>query len=336
MSADPRDEVLSALYRGATTELPRPEADAAVLHMSREAVANAPSGSTRWGPRLALAATVVLAVGLVTRIQLEAPDLQAPPGPARTAPAASSEVAASAPEAAPKTGSATATDAPNPSVVTQASRQRHAGGDVPSSAQPSRAKLREEPGAPKSKEAGDTAEKKMAPAPEKSEIAAPQQAASGPADAVTEGMSRRDNRPRGESELKKDQLPTTDRLTQTPSESRSAGSGLAGTAAPAATPFPGAPAPSPAVAVAPLPAARPAPAPSAPAARMQSGARELDHRALNDELPEAMLTPEQWAARIAAMRKSGRHAEADASLKRLTEKFPGFKVPPEARSPDIE
>ena len=41
MSMDPRDETLDALYRGAAIELPRVEADAAVLRMARQAVADA-------------------------------------------------------------------------------------------------------------------------------------------------------------------------------------------------------------------------------------------------------------------------------------------------------
>ena len=291
-------------------------------------------------PRLALAATVVLAVGLVTRVQLEAPDLQPSTAPAKATPAAGVEPAAPVPEAAPKANAGAANpgaaDAPPAAVVAQASRQRQTGGDIASPARPAVSKLREQAGTPERQDTGDAAAKKSALALEKTEIAGAQPAASGPAGAVTENAARRDNRSRDESELKKDREPAGDRRTQARSDTRGAESVQADTSAPVATPFPGASAPLPAVSAAPPPAARPAAAPSAPSARMQASPRELERRVLNDEIPEIMLTPEQWAARIATLRKSGRHAEADASLKRLTEKFPGFKVPAEARSPDIE
>lgn len=336
MSMDPRDETLDALYRGAAIELPRAEADAAVLRMARQAVADAPSRPTRWSPRLALAATVVLAVGLVTRVQLEAPDLQPSTAPAKATPAAGVEPAATIPETAPK-ANAGAADAPPAAVVAQASRQPQTGGDIASPASPAVSKLREQAGTQERQDTGGAAAKKNALALEKAEIARAQPTASGTVGAVTESASRRDNRSRDESELKKDREPAGDRRTQARSETGSAESVQADTSAPVATPFPGASATLPAVSATPPPhAARPAAAPSAPSARMQASPRELERRALNDEIPETMLTPEQWAARIATLRKSGRHAEADASLKRLTEKFPGFKVPAEARSPNIE
>ena len=329
MSADARDEVLRALYRDATSELPRAEADAAVLRMARQAVADTPSRSTRWSPRLALAATVVLAVGLVTRVQLDAPDLQPATAPAKATPAAGAEPAVTGPATAPKA------DAPRAAIVAQASRQRQPGDDVASPARPAVSKLREQAGTPERQVTGDAAAKENASAREKkTELAGPQPAASGTVGtvgAVTESASRRNG-----SDLKKDRDPAGDRRTLARSETRSAESVQADTAAPAATPFAGASAPLPAAPAAPPPAVRPAPALSAPAARMRAGPQELEHRASNDEIPESMLNPEQWAARIATMRKSGRHASADASLKRLTEKFPGFKVPPEARSPEIE
>ena len=328
MSADARDEVLRALYRDATSELPRAEADAAVLRMARQAVADTPSRSTRWSPRLALAATVVLAVGLVTRVQLDAPDLQPATAPAKATPAAGAEPAATVPVPA----TAPEADAPRAAIVAQASRQRQTGDDVASPARPAVSKLREQAGTSERQDTGDAAAKENASAQgKKTEIAGPQPAASDTVGAVTESASRRNG-----SDLKKDRDPAGDRRTLARSETRSAESVQADTAAPAATPFAGASAPLPAAPAAPPPAVRPAPALSAPAARMQAGPQELEHRASNDEIPETMLNPEQWAARIATMRKSGRHAAADASLKRLTEKFPGFKVPPEARSPEIE
>ena len=331
MSADARDEVLRALYRDATSELPRAKADAAVLRMARQAVADTPSRSTRWSPRLALAATVVLAVGLVTRVQLDAPDLQPATAPAKATPAAGAEPAVTVPVPA----TAPKADAPLAANVAQASRQRQAGDDVASPARPAVSKLREQAGTPERQDTGDAAAKENASAQgKKTEIAGPQPAASGTVGtvgAVTESASRRNG-----SDLKKDRDPAGDRRTLARSETRSAESVQADTAAPAATPFAGASAPLPAAPAAPPPAVRPAPAPSAPAARMRAGPQELEHRASNDENPESMLNPEQWAARIATMRKAGRHAAADASLKRLTEKFPGFKVPPEARSPEIE
>ena len=156
MSMDPRDETLDALYRGAAIELPRAEADAAVLRMARQAVADAPSRPTRWSPRLALAATVVLAVGLVTRVQLEAPDLQPSTAPAKATPAAGVEPAATIPETAPK-ANAGAADAPPAAVVAQASRQPQTGGDIASPASPAVSKLREQAGTQERQDTGGAA-----------------------------------------------------------------------------------------------------------------------------------------------------------------------------------
>ena len=215
MSADARDEVLRALYRDATSELPRAEADAAVLRMARQAVADTPSRSTRWSPRLALAATVVLAVGLVTRVQLDAPDLQPATAPAKATPAAGAEPAVTGPATAPKA------DAPRAAIVAQASRQRQPGDDVASPARPAVSKLREQAGTPERQDTGDAAAKENASAREKkTELAGPQPAASGTVGtvgAVTESASRRNG-----SDLKKDRDPAGDRRTLARSETRSA------------------------------------------------------------------------------------------------------------------
>ena len=341
MNTDPRDETLGALYRGAAIELPRPAADAAVLRMARPAAGDAPSRSTRWGPRLALAATVVLAVGVVTRIQIEAPDSQTTATPARPTPTAGAEVAASAPASARETGVGPAgpADAPPAAVAAQVPRQRPASDDIASRTPATPAKVREQAGAAERQDAGALAAKLGAPVREKAENTIAQAAAGGSISATADSVARRDNRSRGEFELKKEGEPARESRAPAAPETRSNEPVQADSSAPTAAPFPAASAHPPMTPAVPRPAAKPATvaaSPSAPAASMQASPRDEERRAVNDDLPEAMLTAEQWAARIAALRKSGRPVEANASLKRLMEKFPDFKVPAEARSPDME
>lgn len=73
---DKLDPRIEALYRQGSTEQPGAGADAAILALARstaaDSVTTSPRSSVRrWGTSLALAATVVLSIGIVTRIGLE-------------------------------------------------------------------------------------------------------------------------------------------------------------------------------------------------------------------------------------------------------------------------
>ena len=51
------------------------------------------------------------------------------------------------------------------------------------------------------------------------------------------------------------------------------------------------------------------------------------------ETDESGLTPEQWLKRIIDLRRAGRHAQAEASLRRFTLRHPQHRIPEEARAP---
>ncbi len=77
----------------------------------------------------------------------------------------------------------------------------------------------------------------------------------------------------------------------------------------------------------PMAAAAPAPARDAQAARAQTeaGAAATASAAHADN-------PERWLAAILELRRAGRDAEADAELKKLRERYPEFRIPPDALS----
>jgi len=93
-----RDEELLRLYRAPPREAPPPPLDAAILAASRRP-ARAP-GLPRWAAGLSVAAVLVLALGLVLKVQREAPDAGMPVESRATAPAAAPAPSAdaSAPE----------------------------------------------------------------------------------------------------------------------------------------------------------------------------------------------------------------------------------------------
>jgi hypothetical protein len=62
--------------------------------------------------------------------------------------------------------------------------------------------------------------------------------------------------------------------------------------------------------------AAPAAAPAAPAAV---------------EVKEDSLSADEWIKRIIELRRNGRDADADASLKRFAQKFPDYRIPAPAR-----
>ena len=54
--------------------------------------------------------------------------------------------------------------------------------------------------------------------------------------------------------------------------------------------------------------------------------------AASEQVLEAAFSAEEWIKRILDLRRTGRHAEADASLLRFMQRYPQFRVPPEAGS----
>jgi hypothetical protein len=87
----PLDDALGALYRALPREEPPPAIDAAVLAAARRSTASRPT--RRWAAPAALAAVLVLSVGVTLRVAEERPDAQlqpalpAPPAPVAAVPA---------------------------------------------------------------------------------------------------------------------------------------------------------------------------------------------------------------------------------------------------------
>ena len=86
----PLDEALGALYRGLPRDEPPAAIDAAVLEAARRSVERP---SRKWGAPVALAAVLVLSVGLSLRVAEEKPDAQMQPAAPMPSAAAPSPVA---------------------------------------------------------------------------------------------------------------------------------------------------------------------------------------------------------------------------------------------------
>jgi len=93
----------------------------------------------------------------------------------------------------------------------------------------------------------------------------------------------------------------------------------------------------------PAPQAAPQAAPPAAASRMEERARESApvagarapeaaraDRALGKVGEQATEPPEKWLERIAALRKEGKHEEADKALEEFRKRYPDYKVPESA------
>ena len=100
--ATDRDDEIARRYRALATEEPGAALDAAILAKSRRAVGARPGGFRRWGPPLSIAAVLVLASGLVIRMQAEKPGIEtsAPVRQEPAAPAAPASIAAEPPATA--------------------------------------------------------------------------------------------------------------------------------------------------------------------------------------------------------------------------------------------
>jgi len=381
--SDAEDQRLIDSYRAGGDELPPPALDRAILESARQAVVAPPAGKpqsfnrARWMRPLALAASVVLGLGLVIRVQMERPDM-APEEAKKDVAMQAAPSAAPAPAAAPPPVAAPAPAAAEPAAP-EADKERKA---QVASAIP----------APKLKQAPDLA---RVPGEEKAkgELRAREAETASAADNLAGGrrdQAARSYKPQAKVEPSKpaaqanaaearDKSVTADSNIAAPlakkekdavladaSPAKTAPAGAGGlfsrlpgaeAGAPAASPPaspPAAPPPPPAIAsVAPMPAPRaaaPAAAPAQPGggpadakvadaaspryesqaatgaaqsrARISGGVRALDES-----------NPDNWARRIAELRRAGRTADADAELKRLRERYPDFKLPADALPP---
>jgi hypothetical protein len=320
----------------------------------------------RWGKPLALAAAVVLGLGIVVQVQMHRPDLSAPEAADKVAradvPAPAPAPAAAAPAAEPardatRDDKVAAVQAPAGGMAAGAgsadSRAKDAAESV--AAQRKAAAPREQEAPRQLAEA--QAEKKAsayagAPANQgarargldplaQQELAKEEAAAKMRASAADE-LKRMEGGPQAQGTVLASNAAKPDAGGRTLG-SAPAPAGAAAPAVPAAPavaaappppPPPAAPAPAPApsaMARAQAPATAAAPAALARSAESSAGVRGTDIAAAPTPVYES--DPDLWARRIIDMRKNGRNAQADSELKRLRARYPDFKLPAEALAP---
>jgi hypothetical protein len=331
--SDMRDPDLSQRYRAASAETPPAALGDALRAAAAQASASVPFVQRRkWGAPLALAASVVLGLGIVLRVAVERPDMR----PVAEAPApASAPVPASAPAPAPA--------ADPPGQVAQAADVM-AKRTVPGKTVDNADKRQSSPFiAPDRVVVGEMRSSKADTALNTADRA---RHAVTPAAPAATGESRMSTAPPiasgaiSEPRVARDEMKAVQGAAATP--------GPAAAAPPPPLPSLAAQAPPPAPAparetgiaaqragAAALPAPKPAePRESvaradAPRAKLESHA---DHAPASVVAEENALSPADWVKRIVELRRSGRAAEADASLKRLIARYPDFRVPEEARA----
>jgi hypothetical protein len=339
-----RDPDISRLYRDASAEVP-PAALGRALSAAATAAApaDAPVAVSRaqrkWGAPLALAASVVLGLGIVLRVAVERPDMR---------PAAEEPAVASVPQM-PATGKLEQQKA-----KAAADNAADSGSQTGGTSDPAKQRL------PRDirEKAAETA---AAPAAvEREEIAAMKRSAAPAVQPTRPEMAEPPVTP-GKASGSADVAPARPAAAMAaPPEAFPAPA--AAVPAPAATPAP-APLPPPSAKAAPMAAASaPEPAraardvgaavqgaaPSPPAApamaerraagvsadaarlRAEPGAVDLAQRLIAEE---KTLLPADWIKRIIDMRRAGRAEEAEASLRRFAERYPGYTVPDAARGP---
>jgi hypothetical protein len=366
------DDSLNRAYREASDDQPPSAIDAAIRAAAAAAVADAASKAParswqrRWGAPMAMAASVVLGLGVVLRVALERPDLR-PQGDVAMAPAPVPAPPSSADAAKP---AGVARNLPAPEVISPQRAQ---------SVEPERRATEEVMAKRAAVAAGDSRQqerKRDVPVGERQE----RMARAGPEAARAELPPVAKAAPPAVAAA-----PMAAPMAAEPMPARAASGGAAvGATAPAPAPAPG-PAPVAALperpaqarAAMPFPASPAAAAPpakerqesmadaargadarrdqvaSAPAADLRRAAPEVPAAPAANEAPrpgayksaaapaaialpvpadEATLTPEAWIRRIVEWRQAGRTAEADASLERFARRFPDYRVPPEARA----
>jgi hypothetical protein len=126
--ATDRDDDVSRRYRALAREEPPAALDTAILAASRRAVRARPGGVRRWGPPLSIAAMLVLASGIVLRMQAEQPGVETSVPESRSTPTTSAPQAhaPAAPAASPSVESSPAAPEPQPpaasALVSEAKR----------------------------------------------------------------------------------------------------------------------------------------------------------------------------------------------------------------------
>jgi len=69
---------------------------------------------------------------------------------------------------------------------------------------------------------------------------------------------------------------------------------------------------------------------SAPVAGARAPEAARADRALGKVREQATEPPEKWLERIAALRKEGKHEEADKALEEFRKRYPDYKIPESA------
>ena len=337
-------------YRAGSAEVPSAAADAAILMLARDAAVQTPvrgaagpvpagagAGATaqitvmrRWRAPLGLAASLVLVVGIVSRVQVEE-DAGTAPGAIPVTPPA---VASSAPSA--PASSAAAVPAAPANVLGSAPVSAPTG--APTSA-PKSAPTNAPTSASATAPAEDALERKkerqeerradvVTPAP----VPFPAQGGRSATAMRDAAKPEQDARPKTLADSNESAAGAGVRkepaavAAAAPAEAQAGAGSAAREAAPLASS-------APARASAPTvmgEARRDDPADLRAKGMVQKSAMPPALAALT-EPTEIALTPEQWLRRIVDARRAGRHDEADASLARFILKHPAVVVPPEAR-----
>ncbi len=306
MADDLRDDDVSAKYGQLRRPEPPRALDDAILAASRRAVGARPGGAdggrrgsptARWALPASVAAVLVLSVMVTLHVQEEQPGLESPAPARRAAPEAKRD--------APP---------PVPGPVVDATPAQ----------------------APQEKLAAkESVATQATPAPTASAARAAEAVARRDAKAASERAAVASNATPRPAEATRDAVRTSPGFASDPPTVATAPAIDSSKAAP----------PQPVVAQAPAAPAVPAmqsaagasaaPPPPAPAVAAAPAARELRARgelSRDDARPAAKLAdasepPEKQLERIAALRKDGRHAEADQLLKEFRARHPGYRIP---------
>ena len=360
------DRRLLEQYRATAAELPPPALDRRILDAARVAAGepgvvagNAPAFAAdredaprprrddqRWMRPLALAAIVVLGVGIVLRVQMESPDFKPPVSVAEVAkPAPAAPAATSAADQAPaKVEAPVAAAAPAQPAAPPASAPAATGASA-NSAPAARTDASALAGAAGGSASADARQGASAARQEK-KAAAPE-ARSARTDPVREGLAKEESSKRlqeqAAAELLKLQAPKA--KDAGPAGNLTAGVPAASPAAdsaadklsnqPSLATKPAAPV-AQATPAAPPPVASAAPGSANQGDLMQGAAAPAARRDAAESSRARVAVapfyegdPDLWARRIIEWRRAGQTAQADADLKRLRARYPDFKLPPE-------
>lgn len=313
--SEERDRELSRHYRAASAEMPPPSLGRALRAAAAQAVAAPPRRWHRkWGAPLAMAASVVLGLGVVLRVALERPDLQ------------------------PAPHSALATvPAPAPAVVL---RSESVVAPSPAPAAEPAAKAQAEPAATPHADTASkvgrqmtqqpvTSDKKLAPAaPREASLPEAKPQTSPTMEAAAAAAPMRDLARAGPS-MRLPPAATAPAAAAPAPASESVGS----QAEAMVESTPGRAAGTTANAAVQERRAAPSMAPATRAKALDAGSPQNADFAEPGIAAEALLAPDEWLRRIVILRQAARHAEADASLARFIRRYPDYRIPQQARAP---